>query len=116
MADTHATIPPQTPLPRCPERSVGLSLPVPINARLDQLVELAEQAGERTSRKEIVGVCIMGSPSNAHELIRRIRLYRRTPANGVYTSGGPILVDALQLQPARPGPRRRQWRQHTPPT
>jgi STE24 endopeptidase len=24
------------------------------------LVELAEQAGERTSRKEIVGVCIMG--------------------------------------------------------
>ena len=115
MADKHATIPPQTPLPRCPERPVGLSLPVPINARLDQLVELAEQAGERTSRKEIVAVCIMGSPSNADELIRRLRLYRRTPANGVYTSG-PILVDALQLQPARPGPRRRQWRQQTPPT
>ncbi len=96
--------------------SVGAPrLPVPINARLDQLVELAEQAGERTSRKEIVGVCIMGSPSNADELIRRIRLYRRTPANGVYTSG-PILVDALELQPARPGPRRRQWRQQTPPT
>src|SRR6266571_4898184 len=38
---------------------------------------------------------------------------RRTPANGVYTSG-PILVDALELQPARPGPRRRQWRQQTP--
>jgi hypothetical protein len=79
------------------------------------VVELAEQAGERASRKEIVGGCILDSPSNADELIRRIRLYRRTPANGVYTSGA-ILVDALELQPARPGPRRRQWRQQTPPT
>jgi hypothetical protein len=79
------------------------------------VVELAEQAGERASCKEIVGGCILDSPSNADELIRRIRLYRRTPANGVYTSGA-ILVDALELQPARPGPRRRQWRQHTPPT
>jgi hypothetical protein len=69
-------------------------------ARLDQLVELAEQAGERTSRKEIVGVCIMGSPSNADELIRRIRLYRRTPANGVYTSG-PILCQRARA-PTRP--------------
>src|SRR6266851_8355144 len=94
-------IPSETPLPSCPERSVGLSLPVPINARLDQLVELAEQAGERTSRKEIVAACILGSPTNADKLIRLLSLYRRTPANGVYTSG-PILVNALELQPARP--------------
>jgi hypothetical protein len=106
------------PKRRCraaPSARSGSACPSRLTPALDQLVELAEQAGERTSRKEIVGVCIMGSPSNADELIRRIRLYRRTAANGVYTSG-PILVDALELQPARPGPRRRQWRQQTPPT
>jgi hypothetical protein len=86
---------------------------VPINARLDQLVELAERAGERTSRKEIVATCILGAPNNGDELVRRLRLYRRAPADAVYTSG-PILVDALELRPARPGPRRRQWRQQTP--
>ena len=87
----------------------------PYRQRIRALTLLAEQAGERTSRKEIVAACILGSPTTADELIRLLRLYRRTPANGVYTSG-PILVNALELQPARPGPRRRQWRQQTPPS
>jgi hypothetical protein len=46
----EAQISPETPLPSCPERSVGLSLPLPISARIDLLVALAEQVGERTSR------------------------------------------------------------------
>jgi len=37
MAEQNAQIPSETPLPSCPERAVGLSLPVPINARLDLL-------------------------------------------------------------------------------
>ena len=107
-------IPSETPLPSCPERSVGLSLPVPINARLDLLVRLAEQAGERTSRKEIVAVCILGAPDGADELVRWLRIYRRSPADSVYPSGAK-LGDVLELRPARPGPRRRHWRHRTPP-
>jgi hypothetical protein len=38
MAELSAQIPPETPLPSFPERSVGLSLPLPINARIDLLV------------------------------------------------------------------------------
>jgi len=64
-----AQLPPETLLPSCPERSVGLSLPLPISARLDLLVALAEQVGERTSRKEIVAACILGSPDGAEELV-----------------------------------------------
>lgn len=108
-----ASIRPRTPLPACPERALGLSLPIPISARLDQLVEKVEQAGERTSRKELIGVCILGSPDNVNELIRLLHLYRRTPADGVHTSG-PMLVDVLNVEPPPPGPRRRQWR-HQPP-
>jgi hypothetical protein len=114
MAEERASIAPDTPLPLCPERSVGLSLPVPVNARIDQLVELVERAGERTSRKEIVALCVLCSPDNAADLVRRLRRYRQLTADSVYTSG-PILVDALDLRPARPGPRRRKWRQQTPP-
>ena len=110
-----AQIPPETPLPSCPERSVGLSLPVPVNARIDLLVELAEQAGERTSRKEIVAVCILGAPDGADELVRWLHIYRRSPADSVYPSG-PQQADALELRPARPGPRPRPWRHRSPPS
>src|SRR6266542_6108074 len=114
MTEHSAQIPPQTPLPSCPERSVGLSLPVPINARIDLLVELAEQAGERTSRKEIVATCVLGAPDGAEELVRWLRIYRRSPADSVYPSG-PMLEDVLALRPARPGPRPRLWRHRLPP-
>jgi len=114
MSEQGAQIPAQTRLPSCPERSVGLSLPVPINARIDLLVQLAEQAGERTSRKEIVAACILGAPDGAMELVRWLRIYRSSPAESVYTSG-PKLADVLELKPARPGPRPRPWRHRPPP-
>ncbi len=109
MSDERTPIPPETLLPACPERPVGLSLPLPISARLDQLVELAEQAGERTSRKEIIASCILGAPDGPPELIRWLRLYRSSSAESVYTAG-PKLVDALAQGTPRPGPRSRQWR------
>jgi hypothetical protein len=114
MAEPGAQIPPETPLPSCPERSLGLSLPVPINARIDLLVELAEQAGERTSRKEIVATCILGSPDTADEIVRWLRIYRKSPADSAYTSAAKR-GDVLELRPARPGPRPRPWRHRPPP-
>ena len=114
IAERNGQIPPQTPLPCCPERPVGLSLPLPITARIDLLVELAEQAGERTSRKEIVAACILAAPDRADELIRWLHIYRSSPADSVYTSGAN-LGDVLKLRPARPGPRPRQWRHRPPP-
>ncbi|SRR6266511_737 len=115
MPEQNAQIPPETPLPSCPERSVGLSLPVPINARLDLLVELAEQAGERTSRKEIVATCILAAPDGGDELIRWLRIYRRSSADATATSGAK-LEDLLELRPHRPGRRPRRWRYQSPPT
>ena len=114
MAERRSQIAPETPLPSCPERSVGLSLPLPITARIDLLGELAEQAGERTSRKEIVATCILGAPDGAEELVRWLRLYRSSPADSVYPSGAK-LEDLLALRPARPGPRPRPWRHRSPP-
>jgi hypothetical protein len=86
---------------------------VPIDARLDLLVELAEEAGERTSRKELVAACILGAPGGADELVRWLRVYRRSAAESVYPSG-PAGADVLEVKAARPGPRRCPWR-HPPP-
>src|SRR6266702_808664 len=98
MAQQRAKIPPQTPLPSCPERSLGLSLPVPINAPTDLFVELAEQASERTSRKEIVAAWILGPPDTADELLRWLHSYRRSRANSTYTSGAKR-GSVLELRP-----------------
>ena len=81
---------PALPVPALPFDSVGLSLPLPISARIDLLVALCEQTGERTSRKEIVATCILGAPDGAEELVRWLRLYRRSPAVSVYTSGSKL--------------------------
>ena len=113
MAERGAQIPPETPLPSCPERSLGLSLPLPISARIDLLVELAEGAGERTSRKEVVAACILGAPDGPSELVRWLRIYRSSRADSVYTSGSE-LGDVLELRPAPPGPRPRPWRHRSP--
>ena len=103
------------PVPALPFDSVGLSLPLPISARIDLLVALCEQKGERTSRKEIVATCILGAPDGAEELVRWLRLYRRSPARpqSPCTRAGSRLEE-LELRPARPGPRPRPWRNRSP--
>jgi hypothetical protein len=88
-------------------------MPLPISARLDLLVALAEQAGERTSRKEVVAACILGAPDGAEELVRWLRIYRRSPADSVYASGSRL--EDFELGRARPGPRPRAWRHRPPP-
>ena len=114
-AEQPTRIPPETPLPACPERPIGLSLPHPISVRLDLLLELVEQAGERTSRKELIASLIYAAADDAEELIRWLHLYRTGRADSVYpSSNAPAQV--LEPQPGRPGPRPRQWRQHPPAT
>ena len=105
---------PALPVPALPFDSVGLSLPLPISARIDLLVALCKQTGERTSRKEIVATCILAAPDGADELIRWLRIYRSSPADATATSGAR-LEDLLELRPHRPGRRPRRWRYQSPP-
>src|SRR2546426_12737919 len=65
-ANAQATIPLQTALPCRRAWSLEPSLPVPISNRLDLLVELAEQAGARTSRTEIVAARVLCCSRGTH--------------------------------------------------
>lgn len=65
-------------LSRCRSVRIGIAVPRPLSARLDQLVELVERRGTRTSRQEILALLLFLAPDEGteplHELLRRYRL------------------------------------------
>jgi len=97
-------------------RALGRAQPARPDQRPPRSARRARRAaGERTSRKEIVATCILGAPDSADELVRGLRIYRRSPADSTATSGAR-LEDVLELRPVRPGRRPRRWRHRPPPT
>ncbi|MFF5219508.1 hypothetical protein [Micromonospora sp. NPDC000442] len=104
---TRRRISADTPLPECPEKRIGLSLPGPISDRLDDLVALAEEAGERTNRKELVASLILAAPSVSGEISVLLHNYRRAKARAAPVDN---INDELTIaiRSHRPGPRPRR--------
>lgn len=94
-------------LPQCPEKSVGLALPAPISDRLDELVRLAEAAGERTTRKELVASLILAAPSSGEDVSVLLRTYRRSKARAARIAGSPE-TETIAVRSYGPGPRPRR--------
>lgn len=106
---TRRRISADTPLSECPEKRIGVSLPAPISERLDELVALAEEAGERTNRKELLASLILAAPAAGEDVSALLRSYRLTPARNARLSGNDgdqIIV----IRSYRPGPRPRPRR------
>lgn len=93
-------------LAACRERAVGLVLPDPISDRLDQLVDCAEDAGERTSRKEVIASLILDAELDGPGLAARIRRLRLATVGDVITHVSRDQAVATN-PPRRPGPRAR---------
>ena len=101
----HQDVGAETPLHKCPEKRIGLSLPGPISERLDELVSVAEEAGERTTRKELIACLILASPTTGQgvsELLRALRLARARDAQL-----GDAQQPTVAVRSHRPGPRPR---------
>lgn len=96
-----------TPLRDCPESRVGIALPAPISQRVDYLVELAEGAGERTSRKELLGSLILAAPSRGEALAETLKTYRLATAQDTRVDGAAAEA-TMRLPRRRPGPRPRR--------
>jgi hypothetical protein len=91
----------------CDEDQIGVSIPKPLNARLDVLAERATEAGENTSRKEIVAALILNSPESGAALSKLVRRYRLAVA-GDAAVGDEDESRFLEPAPSRPGPRGRK--------
>jgi hypothetical protein len=89
------------------EDQIGVSIPRSLNARLDALVDVANEAGENTSRKEIVAVLILGAPTTGDALLREIKRYRTAAVADAIVEGRDERL-FLDPTPPRPGPRTRK--------
>ena len=89
------------------ETQINLAVAVPLNARLDALVAIAEDAGDNTSRKEIVSALLLEAPDDANALAERLRRFRQASVQDSFIPG---FEDAFFLNPdpRSPGPRRRR--------
>jgi hypothetical protein len=97
-----------TALRDCPEGNVGLAFPLPISDRLDALVALAEAAGDRTNRKELLASLILATSPIGQELAAALRNYRRATARDARIDGKSS--STILLPSRRPGPRPRKRR------
>jgi hypothetical protein len=59
-----------------PEKQGAVSWPLPVEARLERLLEQAKTAAERTSRKELVAALIATADPTDAQLRRMLRRYR----------------------------------------
>jgi len=105
--DRFVAIAPTTRLRDCPEDQVGLSIPRPLNARLDALVQRVTAAGENTSRKELLAALLLEASEDPRALAEALRRYRTAEARDVAIPGVPE-EEFLEHQEHRPGPRPRR--------
>jgi hypothetical protein len=102
---------PQTPMhvdeavSSYPDRQAGISWPLPVDAKLEQLLTAARSVGERTSRREIVAAVIaMTANFTGEELSVLLRSYRLAHVGDILTS--PKATNVVEFTKHGPGPRR----------
>jgi hypothetical protein len=89
------------PLHRSREFRIGVGVPAPLSARLDGLVELADQEGARTSRKELLAAVLLAAPAEGRSLAGLVRDYRMANVGEAVIDGQP---EERFLEPDRPAP------------
>ena len=70
-------------------KQAGLSWPLPADRRLDQLVELANEAGAATRRNELAAAIIAAADSEGEALFRLIVRWRRALVSDVVLDAAP---------------------------
>lgn len=88
-----------------PERPAAVSWPLPVDAWLERLVEQAKDAGERTSRKELVAALVASSKPSDAQLGKILRRYRTMKVREILPVPEGENVVPFTKQP--PGPRTR---------
>lgn len=87
----------------CPDKQAAISWPLPVDAKLDRLLEAARDAGERTSRREILAALVAGAEFTGDQLGEALRAYRRSHVRDLLDvpKGGTV----IPIRRHAPGPR-----------
>ena len=90
----------------CEPKNAAVTWPVPLDALLDQLVRVVEDAGERTTRRELAAAVLLACPRDPSRLAKLLRAYRTATVSDVVPSG-EVGTSIVEFRTAKPGPRRR---------
>lgn len=86
-------------------KQAGLSWPIPADRRLDQLVELANDAGAATRRNELAAAIIAATEVEPEALLQLVLRWRRARVADVVLS---VTADSEIVYLPRYGPGRRK--------
>lgn len=98
--------PANAPLRGLEQHNIGIALSDPLSARLDALVDLVEDIGERTNRKELIAGLILGAATDGRALAALVRRYRTAAVRDTLIDPDPSIA-VLVFAPRVPGPRKR---------
>jgi hypothetical protein len=84
------------------DRQIGLRLPFAIDQRLDALLARSVDAGERTTRRELLAAIILATELNGDDLGRLLKTYRRAKVRDALLDANRDNVTYLTH---KPGPR-----------
>lgn len=86
-------------------KAASIAWPFPIDRRLDQLVDLANQAGANTRRNELAAALLAVAPINGDSLLQLVVDYRQRRVREVVL-GVSETAQVIELRRYPPGRRR----------
>ncbi len=99
-----------TPLPAdqlvrdCPHKQAAVAWPIPVDMRLDDLLDQADAAGENTSRRELAAAIVATTTLTNAQLGKMLRWYRTAKVCDLVTV--PEGENVIPFVKRRPGPRK----------
>jgi hypothetical protein len=100
MARRRRQIAPDEKLRECEVWQTNIRWPVPVDARLNALIELAEDEGESLSRSDLVAALVCAAPASGAELAKLVKSYRTKRARDI-AIGEAEVVDLPLRKPGR---------------
>jgi len=86
-----------------PEKSASINWPWAVEVRLEQLLNQAKAAGEKTNRKELVAALVATSKLSDAQLGKMLRRYRTVKVREILSV--PADENIVPFAKQRPGPR-----------
>lgn len=89
------------------DRQANVRWPIALDYRLDGLVRRANEAGDKTNRRELLAALLLNADSTADELREMLTTYRRATVGQALLGSADDdgTADVIAFQSHRPGPR-----------
>jgi hypothetical protein len=91
-------------LVRCREKGASITWPLPLDNLLDRLVEISDEFGQPTSRKELAAAIVFAAPRDGDDLAELLLAYRRAQVSDIAPEG-VAAENVIDFEVRRPGPR-----------